>query len=386
MPEQVEVQQVEREVQTAQVNNLSALTNDPFLNADLGIEVKKPEEKVEEVTEAKPVEEVKLETETNEEKPKEGVTEEVKEEVKSEEVEGSLKIEEIKLEETPIQLDDKEPEEGTWAYIAKQEGVSLKEDSYEAFKEALTQPLVEQLETIKSQKLDELLADVDPKIRLRVELNLSGMSNEEIDKPYELAREFKTMEPKALVREDLKSRFPKASEEWLDTEMERLVSTDGIEHERERIIMEVDAQLDVINAQREERLKQYNINKQNFLNEQKVKEVESVSNALNNMSTFMGKTIPEDIRKGLSTNYTKGQYDDLFNDPQARAEFIAWKKIGSQLLKNIEAESFNRGLEKISKKLHNTPPVETGGAGKSTTQAESKTPFDKLKNDPNLKW
>lgn len=384
MPEQVEVQQVERDATAAQVNNLSSLTNDQFLNADLGIEVKKPEVKVEEVTETIPVEDVKLETEVVEEKPIEEIADEVKEE-KPEEVEGFLKIEEIKLEEAPIQLNETEPEEGTWAFIAKQDGLSLKEESYEAFKEAITQPLVEQLEAIKVQKMDEFLAEIDPKIRLRVELNLSGMSNEDIDRPYEVAREFKSMEPQALVREDLKSRFPQASEEWLDKEMERLVSTDGIEHERERIIMEVDAHLDIINNEREERLKQYNINKQSFLNEQKVKEIESVSNALNNMSMFMGKTIPEHIRKGLSTSYTKGQYNNLLNDSQAKAEFIAWKQIGSQLLKNIEAESFNKGLEKVSKKLHNTPPVETGGAGKSTT-TEIKGNFDKLKNDPNLKY
>ena len=95
------------------------------------------------------------------------------------------------------------------------------------------------------------------------------------------------------------------------------------------------------------------------------------------MSSLMGKTIPEDIRKQLGVNYSKGEYDQLLKDPQAIAEFIAYKKLGQQITKNIETESFNKGKLEQAKKLHNTPPVTTGGAG---SQLVAKTGDGNLDN------
>jgi arsenate reductase-like glutaredoxin family protein len=373
------VQNAEREVQAAQKPDFSLLSNDPLLNSDLGvttIEQKQPEVKQEEKPEEKAAE-LTLEKEkevVSEEKP----IEEAKEE--------GEKVEELKLDEAPLVLDEKPLEEGSWQYVAKELGIEgMTEDTPQAFIEAVATPLKQEIEALKAQKIDEFLVDVDPEIKLEVYLAKTGMTKEEIRQPFIQANNFRTMDPVALVRADLEAQYDgKAKPEWIDSEMEALVSKDGaIEHERERILMQVETKLESIVAERQELYNKYNTEKEAYTNNQKKQEVEAISKSLNDMSTFMGKPLPEEIRKQMSANYAKGQYNDLLNDQQAKAEFIVWKKLGSQIQKNIEAESYNRGRSEITKKLHNTPPLETGGAGKSTTQ-EVKGNFDKLKGDPLL--
>ena len=209
----------ERDVQAASgkpnLSSLSSLANDPSLNAELGIVVKK-EEPIVEKTETH-IDEIKLD------EAKEEIKTEVKEEVKSEDV---LALDEIKLDETPIELDEKEPEEGSWLHVAKTfEIKDVKEDSFEAVKEAIVKPYIEQLESARTQNIEELLSDVDPETRLEVDLQKAGMTKEQIRQPFTLANQYKSMDAVALVRADLEALYGgKAKSEWIDSEMEKVNS------------------------------------------------------------------------------------------------------------------------------------------------------------------
>lgn len=359
---------IQREAAIVAKPNLDALSSADFPEY-AGIIPEQP--KVEEVKKEEPIDtdapaEIKLEEE------KKPVVEEVKVEEKKEE---ELVLEGVKPLE--LTLETTEPEEGSWLAVAKAKGLEITEDSVEAYDEAIIKPYVEKLEAIQTKKVEEYLTDVDPKIRMQIELNKAGLSFEEINAPLENIAKFLSLDDTALYREDLLARYSKAAPEWIDAEVEKAVESGQVSHEATRIRLELDAVKAGINEERNQIIEKYKANKDNFLTSQRNEEVASVTKAMNDMSSLMGKTIPEDIRKQLGVNYSKGEYDQLLKDPQAIAEFIAYKKLGQQITKNIETESFNKGKLEQAKKLHNTPPVTTGGAG---SQLVTKTGDGNLDN------
>lgn len=297
------------------------------------------------------------------------------------------KPEEVKLEvaeeviEQPLTLDgdQNEPEEGSWKALAKLDNIELADDSYEAYKEALTKPLIDKLAAVDNKKMEDYFVDIDPEIRMKIELNRAGMSLQEIDAPLQNIAKFQAMSDVELYREDLMMRYPQATQEWIDSDVEKAVENGQAVHESTRIRFDLENAKNGIVQDRENIIEKYRVNKDNFLVSKRNEEVASVTKAMNDMSTLMGKSIPEDIRKQLGVNYSKGEYDQLLKDPKAIAEFIAYTKLGQQISKNIEAESYSKGKLEITKKLHNIPPVETGGAARSTvTHTEGKGPLDKL--------
>ena len=387
MPEEVIVaDNTPRDAEVAaQKPNLDALSNDAFLNQfDSAPKVEEQKQEVkEEVKEEKPAAEVadaplEIESEKKEEKPIEEVKEEV---VESNEL--SLDTEDLTLPE-----DQLEPEEGTWKFVAKQDGIDLAEDSYEAFKEALTKPLLEQLQAVDSKKMEDYFVGIDPQIRMQIELNKAGMSFDEINKPLEDIAKYKTLNAVELYREDLVARYPTATQEWIDADVEKMVSIDGaIEHEATRINMELDAIRDNILKERNELIEKYKVNSENYFSEQKKQQTESIVKALNEIPELMGSAISSDTKKKLADNASNGKYDQLLNDPALKAEFIAYHQLKGQVKKAHEAaiaKSYAKGKLDISKELHNTPPLEKGGAG-TTIQQTGSGAFDKLDNDAYLR-
>lgn len=377
MPEEViATENTTREAEVvAQKPNLDALSNDTFLNqfdAKPIVEEPKKEEPLEEADKI-----IKDETLELEEKTEEPKVEEVKEADVKDEL--SLDPEELTLAE-----DSAEPEEGTWKYIAKQDGLDIAEDSYEAFKEAVTKPLIEKLESLDNKKMEDYFHDLDPKIRMEIELNKSGMSYDDIKKPLEDIAKYKSLSNVELYREDLMAKYTTATQEWIDAEVEKMVSIDGaIDHEATRIKMELDAiEQDIVNS-RNEIIEKYKVNSENYLNEKRKVENESVVKALNEIPELIGSPINAETKKKLAENVNSGKYDQLFNDPALKAEFIMYHQLKGQVKKAHEsavAKSYAKGKLDISKELHNTPPLEKGGAGRVETQTGTGA-FDKLDND-----
>lgn len=302
------------------------------------------------------------------------------EEVKLEEKEGEVKVDEkIEFEETPLSLEStSEPAEGSWKAIAKLEGIEIPEDSYESLKEALIAPLREQLEQAKSLTKETLLAELDPEHRMYMELAETGMSYENIVLPLIKIEQYKALNDVELYREDLLARYPNATSEWIDADVEKAVENGQTSHDAARIRMELDEQSNLIKSERQEIIEKYKVNKANFLDNQRTQETESVTKAMNDMSTFMGKTIPKELTKQMAVNYSKGEYNQILKDPQAIAEFIAYKKLGEQIRKNIVAENYAKGKLESAKQMHNIPPIETGGASRSTTTKQGDGNFDNL--------
>jgi len=97
----------------------------------------------------------------------------------------------------------------------------------------------------------------------------------------------------------------------------------------------------------------------------------------------MNQPLAPEVKKGLTERYNSGKYDQLMKDPSMVSKFIAFVELGEKAVKSIEAKSYNKGKLEYANKMHNTPPLEKGGASKSMTLQKTGN-FELLENDPHL--
>lgn len=359
--------------------NFDLLSTDAVLNGN--VEPVKEEVKEEVKTEIKPEEVIESEIKLDEEKPKEEVKEEVKEIVEEEKpTEDILTLDDDTSEEAP---------EGSWIAYAKDKGIELAEDSVEAYEKAILEPLQKQLAEVDSKKMEDYFHDLEPELRMKIELQKAGMTLEEIDAPLNRINSYKSLDSVQLYREDLTAKIEQIREltdtdrAWIDAEVEKKVESGEVEHEATRIKLELDAIEKQIVSERQQIIEKYKENKDRFLTERNRAESESVTKALNELSEFMSSPISPEVKKGLTERFNNGKYNQLLNDPIMKAKFIAFVELGEKAQKNLEAKSYMKGKLEIANKLHNTPPKQTGGAGVSMTTQKTGN-FELLADDPYL--
>jgi len=383
MPENetIVAENTERDVQVATPPkaDLSKLATEPGLQIDFG--------------QPKPVEEQKPNVEESKEEVKETTNPESEltvENAEAEKKEGEESTEEVKLdEETVLKLEDEsvqnETEEGNWIAYAKAEGLEITEDTPEAYIAAKIQPLEQKIEEVKNQRLEELLHNVDPEIRMEIELSLSGLSLQDIKAPLDDIARYKSMSDVELYREDLTLRYPNATQEWIDADVEKAVESGQIAHDAVRLRLDLDNLEAQIKQDRQQIVEKYRENNAKFLESKRSSEIESVTKALNEIPSFMGAVIAPESKQIMARKYSEGKYDQILNDPNKRAEFIMYHELGKKAYEAAIAKSEAKGKLSVTKHLSNIPPVENLGNGKSTTGQEQLTGLKKLTQEPGLK-
>lgn len=357
--------------------DLSRLASEPGLQIDFGQNNQVKEE-------VKPIVEEKKE-ETN---PEGELTVETTETEK--EGEEAATTEEIKVEEeTVLKLEDEsasaEAEEGSWIAYAKSEGLDITEDTPEAYIAAKIEPIKQQLAEVENKRLEDLLHDVDPQLRMEIELNKSGLSLQDIKAPLENIARYKAMSDVELYREDLTLRYSAATQEWIDAEVEKAVENGQASHDAVRLRLDLDNMEAQIKQERAEIVEKYKVNNVKYLEETRGKEIESVTKALNEVPSFMGAVIAPESKQVMARKFSEGKYDSILNDPAKKAEFIMYHELGKKAYEAAIAKSEAKGKLSVTKHLSNVPPVENLGGGKSTTPQEQLTGLNKLKNEPGLK-
>lgn len=376
------------EVVTAPKANLSLLSNEPWLQENVNtFEPKKEEAKTTEVIEKKNEEEIKATGELE-------VTK-TPEEIEAEKLAETPKVDEVlKIDDAPltIEVDKDEIPEDSWLALAKAQNLEIKEDSFEAIKEALTAPLVAQIEEAKTAKVEDYLAEIDPQIRMEIELNKAGLSYEDIKAPLENIARYRSMNPVELVREDLTLKISNIREltdedkAFIDAEIEKKVESGEINHDHKRLMLVLDESEKQVKDEQQSIIDRYKVNNAKQLEEKRSNEIASVSKALSETPSFMGSVVAKESLEAMAKKYSDGKYDHILNDPAKKAEFIMYHELGKKAYDAAIAKSKAEGHLKVVKELHNTPPVDKLGAGASTTTHETKTGLQKLKDEPGLKY
>ena len=377
------------EVVTAPKANLSLLSNEPWLQENVNtFEPKKEEPKTTEVIEKKNEEEIKATGELE-------VTK-TPEEIEAEKLAEAAKLEDkpLTIEETPltIETDKDEIPEDSWLALAKSKNLEIAEDTLEAYEAAVTAPLLAQIEQAKTAKVEDYLAEIDPQIRMEIELNKAGLSYEDIKAPLENIARYRSMNPVELVREDLTLKISNIREltdedkAFIDAEIEKKVESGEINHDHKRLMLVLDESEKQVKDEQQSIIDRYKINNAKQLEEKRSNEIASVSKALSETPSFMGSVVAKESLEAMAKKYSDGKYDHILNDPAKKAEFIMYHELGKKAYDAAIAKSKAEGHLKVVKELHNTPPVDKLGAGVSTTTHETKTGLQKLKDEPGLKY
>lgn len=383
--EQIVAQNTERDavVATAPKADLSKLSNDPWLQENVNtFEAKVAEEKIEVAAEQKIVEDEKANADLEITKTPEEILAEANPIV--EETPLSIEGEELSIENDEV-ADD------SWISLAKSQGLEITEDSVEAFVEAKTKPLLEQIEAVNNKKMEDYFVNLNPQTRMEIELQNAGYSLEEIKAPIENIAKYRSMDAVALYREDLTLKIEALREltdsdrSFIDTEVERVVESGEINHEHKKLMLMLDESENALMQQRQQIIDKFKVNNARNLEEKRNSEIESVSKALNEIPSFMGSTIKKESISAMARKYGEGKYDQIFNDPAKRAEFIMYQELGKKAYETAIAKSEAKGLLSVTKKLHNTPPLDNVGQGMNTTPQEQLTGLNKLRNEPGLK-
>lgn len=374
-------QNTEREAAVASKPNFDNLTaaDFPELSENYVPAVKQEEKQAEEkpiVTpeEAKVTEELTLEEDKAEVvKP----AEEVKEEVKPEDAEEKF---ELTLDEET----NEGSEEGDWIEYAKSKGLEIKDNTVDAFLEAKENDYAAKIAEVDNKKMEDYFGDLDPKLRMKIELQKTGMSLSDIDAPLNNIAKFKALSDVELYREDLVTRYSNATQEWIDSEMEKAVESGQITHDATRLRLDLDNWEKEVNNQQQQIIDKYKVNSDKFLQEKRSNEIESITKAVNEMSEFFDVPLSETVKKTLVDKAISGKYDQILNDPTKKAEIIAYMELGRKAHDIAVAKSAAMAKREAHKTFHNTPPVETGGGARNTTETIGDGNFDKLKDDPFL--
>lgn len=375
--EQIVAENTERDaVVAAPVKaDLSKLSSDPWLQANVNTLETKAVDPIEPAT---PVEEIK---------PDPNVDLKIEGEV-APNTEAEIKPDApLTIEETPLTLDEPTEvisDENSWIAYAKEQGLEISEDSPEAYIAAKIEPLQKQLAEVENKKMEDYFHDLDPNIRMEIELNKAGMSLEDIKAPLENIAKYKAMNDAELYREDLTLRYPNATAEWIDADVEKAVENGQVAHDAIRIRLDLDNTEAGIIQERQQIVEKYKINNAKYLEEKRNNEVESISKALNEIPSFMGSTIAPESKQAMARKFSEGKYDQILKDPQFISNALLFHELGTKAYEAAIAKSKIQGTRVITDKLSNIPPVQNVG-GKITTEQEQLTGLARLRNEPGLK-
>ena len=311
---------------------------------------------------------------------KETIKKEGSESVKSEEKKEEKTdddVPELKIEDDVLVNADKKEEvveqETTWIETAKDLGLDVKEDSFEAFKESIEGKIQFAKEEGKKEAVDISLDKLAPEARNLFEFLNSDPNNkiEDYVKPLERYDNVLAMNDEAIVREDYK--LMGWDEDRIDEKIERMKDADEIESKAYELRMTVQnlknqAQHDILQDAKDRSLQA-----QQKYNEQSQKEIKMVIDELDKTKTFMGYKIPENAHKHIKQQWESGEVRKAFqSNPQDVVEFMMWKYLGKSALAEISKAEYQKGRDGIQSKLHNIKAV-NGSEGSGLSEKRKVT-------------
>lgn len=376
--------QNQNEQREAVVDNWAALESDHLFNDVVETKSDIDQEETKETTDENQEEKdtnKESKTETQEDEAPEG--EKTDGEDQKSESEETVKEEDATTDLVEFKAEDiegfeQEPEDGTWLAVAKATGLEIKEDSFEAYNEAVQNRIKEVEEKAKSITKESIYAELDPQQAMVLKLMDMGVSLEEAVAPTRMIDTYLGMEDAQLVRENLKSL--KWDDEKIDTELEMLAEKGWLSHEASKIreILNVERQ-NVVDRNRSI-LENYEQNKQQVALRQKQEEVVQFQKTLDTVSKFMNVPISSDAKKAITEKFNRGDYDQILNSPQSKVELLLYKELGNKAIKHIENTAYQRGREEKTKSLLNIPPVKAN-TGKAVVQNNQINNWDAIEED-----
>lgn len=250
-------------------------------------------------------------------------------------------------------------EEGSWLHVAQEKGLVIKEDTLEAFEEALLAPYIKQIEESRALSLDKALEQYKPETAAAIKLTEMGYSQEKYYSDKKYIEETLKLDDAALVRMDLEMREEEGYKpEIIDLTMEEMAANPNkLKLAAEKARIELRAAERGIDAQRNHLIQQYEVKAQEAAAQRKQEETTNIKKALDTAQSFMEVPLTPEIKQAVFNKFTKGGYEALLKDPARIVDLMLYSEFGSKYAAAIKNTAFENGRDEKAKNLSNIPPV-----------------------------
>ena len=355
----------------AEVQTKDAVVENTPVEIKEEVKTDAPEPKTEPVVELTPEEKTALATEAK--------SLGLKEDASKEEVEAfKANIDkEINLELTADVITDvpKEYEDGTFQGLAKELGVEIAEESFDAFKNSFV-PKAE-LEKVQKQTKEALFTELNPEVAATLQLKELGIPDEllltptkNIEANITYLDSLLSLSNEELCRKEFEASPSKYTPEEIDAKMESIVADGKLEITASVIRKDLTASKESQAAQKEQILstkdsliKQYTERKEAAQKQEFEKEKALVKEALYNMTDLWGNPLTPAAKDAIYKKYESGAYNEDFKNAKLKADFIVQKEYGSKVIEHLKNKAFSKGKEEIWKKESNIVPLKGVGGG-----------------------
>lgn len=319
--------------------------------------------------------------------PKADIVEDVVEEKIEEKPKLESKEEEVATDESAeFKLPDEKEEEklaptteqeaeSSWKELAKPLGIELAEDTYEAYTTAVNNTIEAKVATAKelamvdAQKAVEEKFAKTPEAKQLLEFLNNNGTFEEYIKPTAEIEKLQALSDSELVAKDLELRGWDSDK--IDSYIEDRIEKGKLDLDAYELRKILDTNKANITQERVAAQKEYVQKEQLRVKEAMEKDTNQIREALGKTNEFMDTKIGDKHKNFVMQKYEKGEYQELFKNPEAVAEFLLYKEFGKQGIENLKGKSFQNGKETIAKKLHNVPPKSNAGGKRIETQVKS---------------
>lgn len=384
MPEAETIDNQQREAGASQWDALNY--SEQFGDVDLiekREESKQPEKDEKTKNEVEGVKEENTETTETKEEAKPEAKEETTPETKDEKTETETKTDETeKPKDLEFSVEDvgvkPEHEDGSWKKLSQELlGTEIAEDTFEALKPAFEAKLKEAENKGRAFSKDDLFATLDPKVAVTMKLMDAGLSYEVAQDPNGVLDANMALPDAELIRADLIEK--KWDADKIDTHLEILSENPKrLAHEASLIRDDINAVKVQINALRQEKLQEYEQNKGKVAQVQAEAQKNQIIDSLKSVKEFMGGKVPDVVRDAVIQKINQGGYDNLFNDPAAKARFILSEILGEKAIKAKIDQAYQNGVLEKAKKLANVPPVDSKVAASKELKINQNNPWAAL--------
>ncbi len=338
------------------------------------------ESKTEEVVETKeetPVEEAK--TETTEEKPNLEDHKEASEESTTKEDKSEF---EIPGEEKKPEVTTEQEVESTWKDLAKPLGIELKEDTFESYTEAVKNTI----EAAKAEAKELAMADAKksveeslaktPESKMFLDFLNNKGTYEDYVKPTQEIEKLQALSDSELVAKDLELRGWESDK--IDRHIEDRIESGKLDLDAYELRKILDTNKKNITEERVAAQQEYIKNEEQRIKDAVQKDTTQIREVLGKTKDFMDTPISDKHKNYVMNKYEKGEYHELFKNPETVAEFLLYKEFGKQGIEKLKekglqmkADGKSEATETAAKKLHNVPPKSNTGGKRLETQTKS---------------
>lgn len=281
--------------------------------------------------------------------------------------------------ETPEQIAQKAAiakleTEQSWTNLAATKGISLTEDTFDAYSKGLDtfyeQKEQASLEAVKKAGYDLELNKLPIEAVAVIEGYKAGLTTEEIFAPVKQIEALLALSNEELVAEDL--RLQDWSEELIEKKIADLVENDKLDLEAQPLRVLLNNNKKVVAKNQVDKFAQMQQQRVEHEKQVRVSESETIKNTITSMKEYMGVPVDQTLVNYVTQKWNEGKYHEALRDPKKIADFIMNEEFGEQGKKALANREYQRGRDEKANKLHNIPPITPTGAVVNTTQTTQK--------------